>query len=66
MKRDLRKAIEAAAGTLKELGAREVYVFGSAAGGTMREESDVDLALSGPPPEIKKIFEDFQHLALAI
>ena len=66
MKRDLRKAIEAAAGTLKEFGAREVYVFGSAAGGTMREESDVDLALSGPPPEIKKIFEDFQRLALAI
>jgi predicted nucleotidyltransferase len=37
---------------LKEFGAREVYVFGSAALGTMREDSDVDLAVSGLPPGV--------------
>jgi predicted nucleotidyltransferase len=45
----LRKAIERAAAVLKEMGAREVYVFGSAATGTMREGSDVDLAVVGLP-----------------
>jgi predicted nucleotidyltransferase len=47
---ELRKAIERAAAVLKEMGAREVYVFGSAASGTMREGSDVDLAVVGLPP----------------
>ena len=60
MKRDIHTAIEAAAATLKELGAREVYVFGSAAGGTMREGSDIDLAVSGLP---SKVF--FQAMAKA-
>ncbi len=46
----LREAIERAAAVLKEMGAREVYVFGSAATGTMREGSDVDLAVVGLPP----------------
>jgi len=46
---ELRAAIERAAAVLKNLGAREVYVFGSAATGTMREGSDVDLAVSGLP-----------------
>ena len=32
-------------------GAREVYVFGSVASGTTREDSDVDLAVAGLPPE---------------
>jgi predicted nucleotidyltransferase len=49
---ELRKAIERAAGVLKEMGAREVYIFGSAAGGTMREGSDVDLAVVGLPPGV--------------
>jgi len=49
MNEDLKKLIEKAAVTLKAAGAREVYVFGSAASGTMREDSDVDLAVSGLP-----------------
>ena len=52
MNDDLKKLIERAAAALKEAGAREVYVFGSAASGTMREDSDVDLAVSGLPPQV--------------
>lgn len=36
---------------LKAAGAREVYVFGSAAEGIVGEGSDVDLAVSGLQPE---------------
>ena len=36
---------------LKRSGAKTVYVFGSAARGTMRNDSDLDLAVSGLPPE---------------
>ncbi|MGI0135164.1 MAG: nucleotidyltransferase family protein [Candidatus Micrarchaeaceae archaeon] len=43
--------IEKAAAELKAAGAREVYVFGSAAEGIAGEDSDVDLAVSGLPPE---------------
>lgn len=35
-----------------ELGAKEVYVFGSATTGRMRQDSDVDLAVGGLPPEV--------------
>jgi len=52
MKKDIHKGIEAAAAALKEFGAQEVYVFGSAAGRTMHEDSDIDLAVSGLPPEV--------------
>jgi len=52
MDADLRKGIERAAAAMKGLGAREVYVFGSAASGTLREGSDVDLAVVGLPPEV--------------
>lgn len=48
---DLKKRIERAAAVLKAAGAREVYVFGSAASGKLREDSDIDLAVSGLPPE---------------
>jgi len=41
-----------AAEILKAAGAREVYVFGSAAKGTARQGSDLDLAVSGLPPRI--------------
>ena len=44
--------IKKAAEKLKAAGAREVYLFGSAARGTMGERSDIDLAVSGLPPEI--------------
>jgi len=43
--------IDTAVRTLKEAGAQEVYLFGSAAKGTMREDSDIDLAVRGLPPE---------------
>lgn len=44
--------VEEAAAALKAAGAREVYVFGSAAHGTLREGSDVDLAVVGLPPQV--------------
>lgn len=52
MNPELRTKIEAAAEVLKGFGAREVYVFGSAASGTMHQGSDVDLAVVGLPPEV--------------
>jgi predicted nucleotidyltransferase len=44
--------IEKATAVLKAAGAREVYVFGSAASGRMRPDSDVDIAVSGLPPKV--------------
>lgn len=44
--------IEKAAAALKAAGAREVYVFGSASKGKLRPNSDVDMAVSGLPPEV--------------
>ena len=35
---------------LKAAGARQVFAFGSAARGTLRPDSDLDLAVSGLPP----------------
>jgi predicted nucleotidyltransferase len=49
---ELRQAIERAAAALKAAGACEVYLFGSAAKGRMREGSDIDLAVAGLPPEV--------------
>jgi predicted nucleotidyltransferase len=51
----LRHLIEKAAEALKLAGAKEVYVFGSAAEGNLQARSDVDLAVTGLPPE--KFFE---------
>jgi predicted nucleotidyltransferase len=47
---ELTRSLEAAVAALKAAGAREVYLFGSAAKGALRENSDVDLAVSGLPP----------------
>ena len=44
--------IKRAADELKVAGAREVYVFGSAAHGTDKAASDLDLAVSGLPPAV--------------
>jgi predicted nucleotidyltransferase len=52
MTEDLKKKIELAAQSLKDAGAREVYLFGSAATGTVGEGSDIDLAVSGLAPEL--------------
>jgi predicted nucleotidyltransferase len=49
---ELRGRIVAAANVLRECGATEVYLFGSAAADRMRPESDIDLAVSGLPPRI--------------
>ena len=51
MAEKLEGLIEKAVAELKEAGAREVYLFGSAAKGMLRENSDLDLAVSGLPPE---------------
>ncbi|HXJ96123.1 MAG TPA: hypothetical protein VMT20_25060 [Terriglobia bacterium] len=48
----LEEQIARAAGVLKAAGAREVYVFGSAAKPRGVPPRDVDLAVSGLPPEV--------------
>ncbi len=47
---NLDELLKRAAEVLRSAGAREVYVFGSAATGCMHEHSDIDLAVSGLPP----------------
>lgn len=44
-------SIDELVAVLKTSGAKSVYLFGSAATGTMRSDSDLDLAVSGLPPE---------------
>ena len=51
MNDEMKELIKRAAAALKETGAREVYLFGSGVRGKMREDSDIDLAVSGLPPE---------------
>ena len=46
------QAIEQAISVLKASGAKEVYIFGSAARGEMGADSDVDFAIAGLPPEL--------------
>jgi len=52
MSDDVRRRIDLTAAVLKAAGAREVYLFGSAAKGSVREGSDVDFAVSGLPPAV--------------
>ena len=52
MVEDVDRQIMKAAEVLKAAGAREVYLFGSASSGKLREGSDVDFAVSGLPPEV--------------
>lgn len=47
----LKQQIEKAATALKNRGASAVYLFGSAATNMMRENSDLDFAVSGLPEE---------------
>ena len=37
---------------LKEAGCKEIYIFGSVAAGNARENSDIDLAIRGCPPDV--------------
>ncbi len=45
-------ALSAAASLLLQLGATEVFVFGSATKGGLRQGSDVDIAVRGLPPSL--------------
>ena len=60
MEERIKEAIARAAAALKELGAREVFLFGSLGSGRAGTDSDVDLAVSGLPPEVF-----FRAMALA-
>lgn len=51
MDETIQRDIETAARILREAGATEVFVFGSAAEGKLRPDSDIDLAVRGIPPE---------------
>lgn len=57
MSATIKESIERAAAELKLSGAEAVYIFGSAARGTMRDDSDIDFAVSGLPPD--KFFKAF-------
>jgi predicted nucleotidyltransferase len=46
------RALAAAAELLRSMGARRVFVFGSAVKGRLRPDSDVDLAVEGLPPAV--------------
>ncbi len=52
MAEEIERLMQKAVAELKAAGAHEVYLFGSAAKGTLREDSDLDLAVSGLPPEV--------------
>jgi len=56
--------VEIAAKILLEAGAKEVYVFGSAAHGEERPGSDIDLAVRGLPDEV--FFEAMSRIVFAI
>ena len=47
----IQQAIEQAAAILKAAGAQEVYLFGSILAGQLHPDSDIDLAVSGLPPD---------------
>ena len=47
----LNERLQRAAQVLKTLGAQDVFMFGSVARGRMHEGADVDLAVTGLPPE---------------
>lgn len=52
MAEELEVLVARAAAAVKSAGAREVYLFGSAARGEAGEDSDVDLAVAGLPPAV--------------
>ena len=63
----IKSDIETAARILRQEGATEVYVFGSAVHGKMRPDSDIDFAIRGLPPEkffptMGKVGEAISHL----
>jgi predicted nucleotidyltransferase len=46
------EAVVAAAALFRELGASQVFVFGSAVKDELRPDSDIDMAVSGLPPRV--------------
>jgi predicted nucleotidyltransferase len=52
MTKELETQVKRAAEILVAAGAREVYVFGSAATGEMHERSDLDIAVVGLPAAV--------------
>jgi predicted nucleotidyltransferase len=52
MSPERQRMLELACAALRERGAREIYLFGSGARGSLRDDSDVDLAVSGLPPRL--------------
>ncbi|MBI4165607.1 MAG: nucleotidyltransferase domain-containing protein [Acidobacteria bacterium] len=60
----LSRRIHEAAAVLRESGAREVYLFGSAATGRAASATDIDLAVSGLPPA--RFFRAMSKAAVAI
>jgi predicted nucleotidyltransferase len=52
MTEELATCIREAAEVLESFGAKEVYLFGSAASDEMREDSDIDMAVCGLAPEV--------------
>jgi len=64
MNQRTRETIDTAVAILREAGAQEVYLFGSAAEGRDTPDSDIDLAVRGLPP--KSFFEAVGRVVLAI
>ena len=47
-----KRAVSSAANLLQSMGATQVFIYGSAAKGLLRSDSDVDMAVSGLPPPV--------------
>ena len=47
-----KSGVSAAANLLRSMGATQVFIFGSAAKGLLRPDSDVDMAVTGLPPPV--------------
>jgi predicted nucleotidyltransferase len=60
MSNKITESMDQVVAVLKGSGAQAIYLFGSAAKGTLRDDSDIDLAVSGLPPE-----KFFKALSLA-
>ena len=64
MNKKTRERIDTAVEVLRGVGAKEVYLFGSAAEDRDTPDSDIDLAVKGIPPEM--FFEAVGMVEMAI
>lgn len=60
LRRDIHRAVD----ILKEEGCTEVLVFGSVVNGRFDQDSDIDIAVRGCPPE--RFFHTYGRLLLAL